>query len=86
MRFLNEIHDPGLHSWIEPANAPASDFTIQNLPFGGFRRRATKASLRCSAAIGDPIVDLPVGYHGRTSSLLVPRESSLRPTGQHCRR
>lgn len=29
---LNETHDPGLRSWVDSANDPASDFPIQNLP------------------------------------------------------
>ncbi len=30
---INETHDPNLKSWIESANAPDTDFPIQNLPF-----------------------------------------------------
>jgi fumarylacetoacetase len=33
---INETHDPNLKSWVESANDPASDFPIQNLPFGLF--------------------------------------------------
>jgi fumarylacetoacetase len=29
---INETHDPGLKSWVESANDPATDFPIQNLP------------------------------------------------------
>ena len=36
---LDETHDPALRSWVESANAPGSEFPIQNLPFGIFRRR-----------------------------------------------
>ncbi|HWP26361.1 MAG TPA: fumarylacetoacetase [Xanthobacteraceae bacterium] len=44
-------------SWIESANAPGTDFPIQNLPFGIFRRPGAQ---RASAgiAIGDQIFDL----------------------------
>ena len=32
--------DPTLQSWVTSANDPASDFPLQNLPFGRFRRTA----------------------------------------------
>lgn len=34
---INETHDPNLKSWIESANAPDTDFPIQNLPFCAIR-------------------------------------------------
>ena len=55
---MDDTHDPGLRSWIESANAPASDFPIQNLPFGVFRRIGTSDRPRIGIAIGDQIVDL----------------------------
>ena len=30
---INETHDQNLKSWVESANAPDTDFPIQNLPF-----------------------------------------------------
>ncbi|MBC8640246.1 fumarylacetoacetase [Caballeronia sp. EK] len=48
---------PALKSWIESANDPASDFPIQNLPFGIFSD-AVRAQPRAGVAIGDWIVDL----------------------------
>ena len=36
---LNETHDPRLLSWVDSANDPSTDFPVQNLPFGVFRRR-----------------------------------------------
>jgi fumarylacetoacetase len=57
---LNETHDPSLASWIETANTPGADFPIQNLPFGVFRRTASKEPLRGGVAIGDQILDLRV--------------------------
>ncbi|SPB18147.1 fumarylacetoacetase [Caballeronia novacaledonica] len=48
---------PALKSWIESANDPASDFPIQNLPFGIFSD-AVNAAPRAGVAIGDWIVDL----------------------------
>lgn len=54
---LNETHDPQLRSWVEPANAPDTDFPIQNLPFCMFRRK--HAAPRVGVAIGDAILDVP---------------------------
>ncbi len=55
---LDRTHDPQLESWIESANVPGGDFPIQNLPFGVFRRKATKEPPRGGVAIGDQILDL----------------------------
>lgn len=54
---MNETHDPALTSWIESANAPDTDFPIQNLPFGVFSRKGD-AERRVGVAIGDQIVDV----------------------------
>ena len=54
---MNETHDPSLTSWIESANAPDTDFPIQNLPFGVFSRKGD-AERRVGVAIGDQIVDV----------------------------
>jgi fumarylacetoacetase len=45
-------------SWVESANDPATDFPIQNLPFGVFRRKGAKEAPRGGVAIGDQILDL----------------------------
>ena len=55
---LDATHDPGLKSWVEPANQPGCDFPIQNLPFGIFKRKGAKESPRGGVAIGDQILDL----------------------------
>jgi len=55
---LNATHEPGLKSWVESANDPASDFPIQNLPFGVFRRKGSKEKSRGGVAIGDQVFDL----------------------------
>ena len=54
---LNETHDPALRSWVESANSGSTDFPIQNLPYGVFRRRKDEAP-RVGVAIGDQILDL----------------------------
>jgi fumarylacetoacetase len=60
---LNETHDPKLRSWVESANDPATDFTIQNLPFAVFRRAGE--GWRGGVAIGDQVLDLgAVAGHG----------------------
>jgi fumarylacetoacetase len=54
---LDDTHDPGLQSWVDSANDPGTDFPIQNLPFGRFRR-AGDTDWRIGVAIGDQVVDL----------------------------
>ena len=58
MSNLNETHDPQLRSWVASANDADTDFPIQNLPFGVFRRRNAAESFRIGVAIGDQILDL----------------------------
>ena len=52
---INATHDPALRSWVESANAPPTDFPIQNLPFGVFR---AEGRARGGVALGDCIIDL----------------------------
>ncbi len=35
---IDQTHDAALQSWVASANADGTDFPIQNLPFGRFRR------------------------------------------------
>jgi fumarylacetoacetase len=67
---LDETHDSKAQSWIESANAADSDFPIQNLPFGVFRRRDARAGPRVGVAIGDHVLDLD----GLLSSCYIPDE------------
>ena len=55
---LDETHYSKVQSWVESANIAGSDFPIQNLPFGVFRRRDAVAHARVGVAIGDRILDL----------------------------
>ena len=55
---LDETHDAALRSWVASANEPRTDFPIQNLPLGVFRRRGSGESPRIGVAIGDRILDL----------------------------
>jgi fumarylacetoacetase len=54
---MNETHNPNLTSWISSANLPGSDFPIQNLPFGVFKRNKTGLQ-HVGVAIGDQILDI----------------------------
>lgn len=58
MTLLNATHDPALKSWVTSANLPETDFPIQNLPFGRFRRKASTEPWRIGVAIGDHLLDL----------------------------
>lgn len=60
MSKLNETHDPARRSWVDDANDPQSDFPIQNLPFGVFRRG--HAAARGCVAIGSHLFDLKEAY------------------------
>jgi fumarylacetoacetase len=51
----DDTHRADLRSWVDSANAPATDFPIQNLPLGCFR---SADAARPGAAIGDRILDL----------------------------
>ena len=58
MITLNETHDPALRSWVASANEVDTDFPIQNLPFGIFKRRGSAEPFRGGVAIGSEILDL----------------------------
>jgi fumarylacetoacetase len=53
---LDDTHDPALRSWIASANDGATDFPIQNLPFGVFRHDFEERP-RVGIAIGDQVLD-----------------------------
>jgi fumarylacetoacetase len=53
---VDQTHTPGRTSWVESANG-ATDFPIQNLPFGVFHRRDEEEP-RVGIAIGDQILDV----------------------------
>lgn len=57
---LDETHDAALRCAVESANAEDTDFPIQNLPFGVFRRRGSEEPFRGGVAIGDQVLDLAV--------------------------
>jgi fumarylacetoacetase len=55
---IDETHGPDLLSWVESANAPDTDFPIQNLPFGVFKRGGANEAPRGGVAIGDQILNV----------------------------
>ena len=55
---MNRTLDPSLTSWLASANSPSTDFPIQNLPFGVFRRAGTGGPGTIGVAIGDAILDV----------------------------
>ncbi len=54
---FNFTGDPGRLSWVESANAVATDFPLQNLPYGVFCLSADSPA-HIGVAIGDRILDL----------------------------
>ncbi len=79
---LDETHDSKVQSWVESANIADSDFPIQNLPFGVFRRRDAGAEAGVGIAIGDRIVDVAgmrsEGLFAEKSGLVCGEECSAR--------
>lgn len=70
-------NDPSLRSWVNVS--PASDFPIQNLPFGIFKTETR--SPRAGVAIGDQILDLPaLAYLGFLDALEIDRAVFEMPT------
>ena len=56
--MIDHTHDASATSWVDSANVDGTDFPIQNLPFGRFRRADTREPLRVGVAIGDKVLDL----------------------------
>ena len=48
---MNNTTDPKLTSWVESANEKDTDFPIQNLPFGIFRRAGENEAPRVGTAM-----------------------------------
>ena len=73
--------DADLHSWVASANHPASDFPLQNLPFGRFRL-GPQADWRIGVAIGDQLLDLRaaglIDHHDMPRLMAQPSEARRR--------
>jgi fumarylacetoacetase len=54
---LDETHDPDLRTWAAGAEAPSSDWPIQNLPLGVFRRPGDPMP-HIGMAVGSSVLDL----------------------------
>jgi fumarylacetoacetase len=54
---VNETHDPARTSWVASAQGN-TDFPIQNLPLGVFRRAGHQEPATVGVAIGDQILDV----------------------------
>ncbi len=73
MTLTDATHDPALQSWVASAQAADTDFPIQNLPFGRFRRPAVDEPWRIGVAIGDQILDL------KLATALCPWDEAIPP-------
>jgi fumarylacetoacetase len=63
---VDATHDPALQSWVASAQSQGSDFPVQNLPYGRFRRVGPGGDhepWRIGVAIGDQILDLAAARH-----------------------
>jgi fumarylacetoacetase len=82
--MLDHTHDPALKSWVESANTAGTDFPLQNLPYGRFRRGGSEEAWRIGVAIGDQVLDLKLAlaqcpWPGDAEALLKPlTEGDLR--------
>lgn len=74
---VDASHDPALVSWVDSANSADTDFPVQNLPYGRFRRAGSGEPWRIGVAIGDQVLDLKLAlelspWNERGSELLKP--------------
>ncbi len=81
---MDDTHHPDRISWVESANAPDTDFPIQNLPFGVFRRRGTVERGTVGVAIGDMVLDVsaaavlaPASFVGSEAAVSACGDGSL---------
>ena len=65
---LDHTHDPQRQSWVASANRPDTDFPLQNLPYGRFRRPG-ESRWTLGVAIGDQVLDLRAA---RSAGLTLP--------------
>jgi fumarylacetoacetase len=60
---IDETHRPDLRTWVESATDAGTDFPVQNLPLGVFRRPDAGEKWRVGTAIGGEILDLAAAGH-----------------------
>lgn len=58
LRDLEAAREKNPPSWIDSANDPATDFPLQNLPYGVFCRKGEKEPPRIGVAIGSYVLDI----------------------------
>jgi fumarylacetoacetase len=56
--LTDATHAPTLRSWVPSANVAGTDFPVQNLPLGRFRRLQTDEPWAVGVAIGSQVLDL----------------------------
>ena len=56
--MINETHRADLESWVESARDAGTEFPVQNLPLGIFRRPDAEEPWRVGVAIGAEILDM----------------------------
>jgi fumarylacetoacetase len=56
--MIDHTHDTAATAWVASANTCSTDFPLQNLPYGRFRRAGSQQDWRIGIAIGDQILDL----------------------------
>ncbi|REJ83488.1 MAG: fumarylacetoacetase [Acidobacteria bacterium] len=74
-------HSTKLISWVESANSDHTDFPIQNLPYGSFRRRGAKQAegAAIGVAIGECVLDVgSLATAGLLSGLSAATERAAR--------
>ena len=78
---MNETHGPKRTSWVQSAQGH-TDFPIQNLPYGVFRRRGTDGPPVIGVAIGDEILDIGAAgaAGGLTARVAVAAQACTAPT------
>lgn len=79
MAVLDETHDPDRKSWVSSANSDGTDFPVQNLPFGVYRKQGVDEPFRICTAIGDQVFDLAAidGPEGTTLNELAAAGKSV---------
>lgn len=55
--MTDDTHRSDVVSWVDSASDPATDFPVQNLPVGIFRRRDANETWRVGIAIGHEVLD-----------------------------
>lgn len=78
---IDYTHDPSRRSWVGSANTAGTDFPLQNLPFGVFRRVGTREAPRVGVAIGDYVFDVATAL---TSGCFDNRSHEVRVTARAC--